>query len=66
MRELPDEPEAGAPNVAEVVLHALGAGKKFTRRFLKTDNVQILYQYVRTLLDEDLAFEYHNSEFEIM
>ena len=39
VRELPDEPEAGTPNVAEVVLRAQGTGKRFTRRFLKTDNV---------------------------
>ena len=46
--KLPDEPEAG-PDVAEIVIRAGGTGKKFSRRFLKTESVKTLYDFVRTL-----------------
>lgn len=60
------EPEAGGPDIAEVSFRAQGSGKRFTRRFLKTDKVDVLYNYVRTLADEDLGFDDHNSQFSIM
>ena len=47
---MPDEPEEGGDDVAEVVFRAQGTGKKFKRRFLKTDKVVMLYSYVRTLV----------------
>ena len=46
---MPAEPEAGGPDVSEVVLRAQGSGKRFNRRFLKTDRVGLLFTYVRTL-----------------
>ena len=58
---MPAEPEAGGPDVAEVVLRAQGSGKRFTRRFLKTEKIGILYNYVRTLANEDLGFEDPNA-----
>lgn len=57
------EPEAGNPDVAEVSLRAQGSGKRFTRRFLKTDSIKKVYDYVRTLPDEDLGFDDPNSQF---
>ncbi len=63
VRELPPEPEAGAPDVAEVVLRAQGSGKRFTRRFLKTETVSVLYKFVRTLPDDELAFDDPNADF---
>ena len=63
---MPVEPEAGGEDVAEVVFRAQGTGKRFTRRFKKTDKVQLLYSYVRTLVHEDLGFDDENSQFEIV
>lgn len=63
---MPEEPAAGQPDVAEVVFRAQGTGKRFSRRFLKTDAVSMLYNYVRTLADEDLGFDDANSQFKII
>ena len=63
VKELPPEPPAGTPDIAEVVFRAQGTGKRFTRRFAKTEKASILYKYVRTLPDEDLAFDNPNAEF---
>ena len=62
---MPEEPEAGGPDVTEVVLRAQGSGKRFTRRFLKTEKVAILYNFVRTLAEEDLGFDDQNAQFQI-
>lgn len=62
---MPEEPVAGGADIAEVVLRAQGSGKRFTRRFLKTDKVSILYMYVRTLAEEDLGFDDSNAQFQI-
>lgn len=61
IQQMPEEPAAGGADVAEVVFRAQGTGKRFNRRFLKTDKAKILYNYVRTLSDEDLGFENSNS-----
>ena len=58
-----EEPAAGGPDVAEVCFRAQGTGKRFNRRFLKTDTVAMLYNFVRTLADEDLGFDDANSQF---
>jgi len=61
IKEMPQEPEAGSPDVSEVVFRAQGTGKRFNRRFQKTDTVAMLYNYVRTLADEELGFDDANS-----
>ena len=58
---MPEEPAAGEPDVAEVVFRAQGTGKRFNRRFMKSDTVAMLYNYVRTLTDDDLGFDDANS-----
>jgi len=58
---MPVEPEEGGEDVAEVVFRAQGTGKRFNRRFHKTDKVSLLYDYVRTLVHEDLGFDDENS-----
>ena len=58
---MPEEPAAGTPDVAEVVFRAQGTGKRINRRFMKTDKPQMLYNFVRTLTDEDLGFDDKNS-----
>ena len=63
IKEMPEEPAAGAADVAEVCFRSQGTGKRFNRRFLKTDTVAMLYNYVRTLADEDLGFDDANSQF---
>ncbi len=64
--EMAEEPAAGGADVAEVVLRAQGSGKRFNRRFLKTDKIASLYNYVRTLADDDLGFDEANNQFQIM
>jgi len=66
IEDMVEEPEAGGADVAEIVFRAQGTGKRFTRRFLKTDTTQMLYNYVRSLADEDLGFDDENSQFAIM
>ena len=63
---MPEEPAAGTPDVAEVCFRAQGTGKRINRRFLKTDTVAMLYNFVRTLSDEDLGFDDANSQFQII
>ena len=60
---MPQEPDQGGEDVAEVVFRAQGTGKRFNRRFLKTDKVEMLYNFVRTLADEDLGFDDANNQF---
>lgn len=62
---MPDEPAAGGADVSEIVLRAQGSGKRFTRCFLKTEKIGILYTYVRTLAEEDLGFDDPNAQFQI-
>ena len=66
MSLMPDEPAAGDPDVAEVVFRPPGSGKRVTRRFLKTDSVKLLYDYVRTLDDETVTFDNPNAKFNLM
>ena len=66
---MPEEPAAGGADVCEVVFRAQGSVKRFNRRFLKTDTVELLYNYVRTLAadeDADLGFDNPNSQFQII
>ena len=66
IKEMPEEPPAGGPDVAEVVFRAQGTGKRFNRRFMKTDKPAMLYNFIRTLADEDLGFDDPNSQFSII
>ena len=63
---MPKEPEEGSPDVAVIVFRAPGSGKRFTRRFLKTDTVKLLYDYVRTLEEDDLGFDDPSNDFNLM
>ena len=63
---LPKEPEDGSPDIANIMFRSSGSGKKFSRRFLKTDTVKLLYDYVRTIEEDDLGFDEPNSEFQLM
>ena len=56
-------PEEGQPDVATIGFRAPGSGKRFQRRFLKTDSVKLLYDYVRTLEEDDLGFDDPSNEF---
>lgn len=64
--KLPDEPPAG-PDVAEVVFRAPGgSGKKISRRFMKTDTVKVLYDYIRTLDNTDIGFDDRHAKFQLI
>lgn len=66
IKEMPEEPAEGGPDITEIVFRAQGSGKRFNRRFLKSDTVEMLYNYVRVLAgdeNEDLGFDNPNSQF---
>ena len=63
---LPSEPAEGSPDAATIVFRAPGSGKRFQRRFLKTDSVKVLYDYVRTLEEDDLGFDDPSNDFNLM
>ena len=63
---MPPEPEEGNPDITNIVFRAPGSGKRFNRRFLKGNSVKMLYDYVRTLEEDDLGFEDPSSEFNLM
>ena len=48
------------------MFRAPGSGKRFQRRFLKTDSVKLLYDYVRTLGEDDQGFDDPGNEFSLM
>ena len=53
--------------MSEVVFRApSGSGKKISRRFLKTDSVKVLYDYVRTLEPADVGFDDKNAAFQLI
>jgi hypothetical protein len=62
--KLPVEPASG-PEVAEIAFRA-SSGKKISRRFLKTDSVKLLYDFVRTLEAGELGFEQVQAKFELI
>ena len=46
---LPQEPDEKDPNAAHIVLRLPGSGERVNRRFLKTDTVQMIYDFVDSL-----------------
>lgn len=54
---LPDEPNATSPEVCTISFRLPTTGERLTRRFLKTDKVQLLYDYLDSLDDDKLQFE---------
>lgn len=60
---LPEEPTEDHPEVTVVSLR-LPSGESITRRFLKTDKIQLLYDFV-TSLGNETGFESSHSSFSI-
>ena len=54
---LPEEPDEKDPNACHIVLRLPGTGERVNRRFLKTENVQRMYDFVDSLGPEKLNFE---------
>lgn len=46
---MPEEPAADNPDAAQVVFRMPESGQRIQRRFLGSDKVELLYQYVGTL-----------------
>lgn len=42
------------------------SGKRITRRFLKTDSIKVLYDYLRTVGGEALGFDNEDSDFQLL
>jgi hypothetical protein len=43
---LPEEPTAGAEGSLEIILRMPESGERVSRRFLKEDRLQVLYDFV--------------------
>lgn len=43
-----------------------GSGKKISRRFMKTDSLKVLYDYVRTLDPADVGFDDRHAPFQLI
>jgi hypothetical protein len=54
---LPEEPAEKDPLACHIVLRLPGSGERVNRRFLKTDTVQIIYDFVDSLGPQRLSFE---------
>lgn len=63
---MPDEPPVGAPDVSEIVFRMPGSGQRVSRRFLKTDKVDLLYTYVLSLDGDAFELENESKEFKIL
>ena len=69
MREsirLSEEPAKDAEGACEIVFRAPGSGQRITRRFLKSEKLATIYDFVRTLDDDTLGFEERLSQFKII
>jgi len=64
--EITPEPEKDAEGVTEIKFREPSSGKTFTRRFLKSETIQILYDFVQSKLDEVEFEDEENMEFELV
>ncbi|CDW77100.1 fas-associated factor 1 [Stylonychia lemnae] len=60
--QLPLEPPEGDPNVCSLVFRLPGSGERVSRRFLKTQKIQLIYDYIESL-GEQLQFETPHCDF---
>jgi len=60
-KNLPEEPEDSNPNKSIIVFRYPDGEKNAERKFLKTDKIQILYDFVETLGREIYTEEYLNN-----
>lgn len=63
LKTLPSEPVEGDPNASLIILRYPHSEERAERRFLKTEKIQVLYDYVTTLGSD--IFE-ESGEFELM
>lgn len=61
---MPEEPNDKDPNACHLVLRMPGSGERVSRRFLKTDKIQMLYDFVDSL-GEKVQFETPGAQFVI-
>ena len=57
MSELGTEPESSAEGVCEISIRKLTGSGRFSRRFLKTNTVSQIKDYIDSLPHEDVGFE---------
>eukprot|EP00347_Sterkiella_histriomuscorum_P016338 403353573 len=62
--QLPEEPAQDDPEACHLVLRLPGSGERVNRRFLKSQKIQVLYDFVESL-GEQLQFESHHGQFTI-
>lgn len=50
---MPDEPEQGNPDATNIGFRMPLSGERVQRRFLKTDKIQLLYDFIDDLQNQD-------------
>ena len=63
---LPEEPAEKDPLACHIVLRLPGSGERVNRRFLKTDTVQVIYDFVDSLGPQRLSFESSSQQYIIL
>lgn len=64
--KLPEEPAEKDPLACHIVLRLPGSGERVNRRFLKTDTVQVIYDFVDSLGPQRLSFESSSQQYIIL
>ena len=64
--KLPEEPAEKDPLACHIVLRLPGSGERVNRRFLKTDTVQVIYDFVDSLGPQRLSFESSSQQYLIL
>ena len=62
---LPEEPAETNSDACQIILRLPGSGERVSRRFLKTEQVQVLYYYLESLGPEKMQIESHGNGFVI-
>ena len=63
-QNLPNEPEENNPDVCRIMFRYPNGEKNVERRFLKTDNISILYTYVKSL-GREIFMESSSNDFDL-
>ena len=56
---MPIEPGADDKDACNIVFRLPGSGERVNRRFLKTDTVEVMYQFIDSIQDQ---IQFENAE----
>lgn len=63
---MPEEPNDKDPNACHIVLRLPGSGERVNRRFLKTQTIQAMYDFVDSLGPKKLGLENATKQYIIL